>query len=46
MIGNILQKTFVLLLSIIDRKNKLKILKFFKKNIQKEFITCSRYWCS
>lgn len=39
MIGNILQKIFVLLLSIIDRKNKLRILKFFKKKILNQFIT-------
>jgi len=39
MIGNILQKTFVLLLSIIDRKNKIKILEFFKKKIANQFIT-------
>jgi len=39
MIGNILQKIFVLLLSIIDRKNKIKILEFFKKKIANQFIT-------
>ena len=39
MIGNILQKIFVFLLGIIDRKNKLKILEFFKKKIVNQFIT-------
>ena len=39
MTGNILQKIFALLLSIIDRKNKLRILKFFKKKILNQFIT-------
>ena len=39
MIGNILQKIFVLLLNIIDRKNKIKILEFFKKKIVNQFIT-------
>jgi len=39
MIGNILQKLFLLLLSIIDRKNKIKILEFFKKKILNQFIT-------
>ena len=39
MIGNILQKLFLLLLSIIDRKNKIKILEFFKEKILNQFIT-------
>ena len=39
MIGNILQKIFLLLLSIIDRKNKIKILEFFKEKILNQFIT-------
>jgi len=39
MIGDILQKIFALLLSIIDRKNKIKILEFFKRKIANQFIT-------
>ena len=39
MIGDILQKIFALLLSIIDRKNKIKILDFFKRKIANQFIT-------
>ena len=39
MIGNTLQKIFSFLLSIVDRENKMKILKFFKKKIANQYIT-------
>jgi len=39
MIGNILQNIFLLIVSIIDRKNKIKILEFFKKKIANQSIT-------
>jgi FkbM family methyltransferase len=39
MIGNILLKLLMLSISIIDRKNKIKIIKFFKNNIRDHTIT-------
>ncbi len=39
MIGNILLKILMIFISIIDRKNKLKIIKYFKNNIGNQSIT-------
>ena len=39
MIGNILLKILMISISIIDRKNKLKIIKYFRNNIRKQSIT-------
>ena len=39
MIGNILLKILMIFISIIDRKNKLKIIKYFQNNIGNQSIT-------